>query len=104
MRKRGRVDSNHHELVQAARGIGASVLSLANLGNGAPDLLIGFRGKNYLVEVKTERGKMTADEMQFMVTWNGQNNIVRTCDQLLDLLTNERAEFVQSRETMELQF
>ncbi len=37
MRLKGRTDSNHTEIVKALRKCGALVLSLANLGKGAPD-------------------------------------------------------------------
>jgi hypothetical protein len=46
-----RKDSNHAELVQAARQVGAEVLELYRLP-GALDCLIGFRGALYLVEIK----------------------------------------------------
>ena len=35
MRKHGRRDANHSEIVNALRGIGASVLDLADVGNAA---------------------------------------------------------------------
>lgn len=44
-------DSNHNQLVQAARQVGAEVLELYKLP-GALDCLIGFRGVLYLVEIK----------------------------------------------------
>lgn len=43
MRKYGRTDSNHAEIAAALRKAGASVVSLASVGNGCPDLLVGFR-------------------------------------------------------------
>lgn len=46
-----RKDTNHNELVQAARQVGAEVLELYKLP-GALDCLVGFRGSLYLVEIK----------------------------------------------------
>ena len=53
MRRAARVDGNHAEIVAALRSFpGVSVCSLASLGNGVPDLIVGLAGQNYLVEVK----------------------------------------------------
>lgn len=52
MRFRGRVDLNQKEIVTGLRAAGCSVLSLANIGSNAPDLLVGCRGITYLLEVK----------------------------------------------------
>lgn len=46
-----RVDANHRQLVAVLRDIGAEVLDLHTLP-GALDLLIGYRGVLYLVELK----------------------------------------------------
>lgn len=47
-----RVDANHKEIVKGLRAIGAEVQSLAELGKGAPDALIAFRGRWYVAELK----------------------------------------------------
>ncbi len=52
MRRRARVDSNQALIVETLRGVGAKVEFLAPLGRGVPDLLVAFRGKWYVVEVK----------------------------------------------------
>jgi hypothetical protein len=65
MRKRGKVDANHAEIVRALRGIGAFVQSLADVGNGCPDLLVSFRGKWFVFEVKSPGGKLTPDEARW---------------------------------------
>ena len=44
MRRAARVDSNHIEIVKAFRKLGCSVLSLASLGKGVPDLLVAVHG------------------------------------------------------------
>ena len=48
MRRAAKIDSNHAEIVAALRGIGAYVMSLASVGGGCPDLLVGFRGHTFL--------------------------------------------------------
>ena len=50
--KAARVDANHVAVVAALRKAGATVQSLAGVGKGVPDLLVGIRGKTALLEVK----------------------------------------------------
>lgn len=71
MRRRAKIDSNHHDIADAYRAYGYSVVSLAALGNGIPDLLVA-RGKvAYLVEVKAPRGTLTPHQRAFMAGWKG---------------------------------
>lgn len=58
MRRAAKVDANQDEIVQTYRALGLSVTSLAGLGRGVPDLLVGYRGKLALVEVKQPKGKL----------------------------------------------
>lgn len=76
MTKYGRRDANHTSVVEALRGVGASVLILADVGDGCPDLLIGFRGTNLLLEIKDGRKppskrKLTPAEQKFHANWRG---------------------------------
>ena len=48
-----RVDMNQPEIVADLRGIGATVQHLHMVGKGCPDILVGFRGNNWLFEIKT---------------------------------------------------
>ena len=52
MRRAAKVDANQAEIVQALRQIGAVVQSLAAVGNGCPDLLVGYRNRLFLLELK----------------------------------------------------
>ena len=47
-----RVDANQSLIVRDLRKAGAKVQSLAELGGGVPDLLVGFREKWCLMEIK----------------------------------------------------
>ncbi len=49
-----KVDSNHGIVVDALERAGASVLSLASLGNGAPDVCFGIHGRTHLAEIKPD--------------------------------------------------
>jgi len=51
-----------------------------------PDLLVHSRGVHYLMEVKAEKGKLTADETRWIERWRGQVHIVRSVDDALRVI------------------
>jgi Holliday junction resolvase len=83
---RHRADTNQQEIVDALRKIGVSVLVLSQVGSACPDLMIGWRGKNYLLEIKTENGKLSKVQEEFFDTWRGRCFIVRSVEEALELL------------------
>ena len=83
---RHRADDNQQEIVDALRDIGVSVLVLSQVGFGCPDLLIGWRKNNYLLEIKTENGKLRKSQIEFFDTWKGRVFIVRSVDEAIELL------------------
>ena len=52
MRKRAKLDVNHLEIVATLRKCGASVVSMASLGGGVPDILVGWNSRTCLMEIK----------------------------------------------------
>lgn len=91
-------DSNEPDIVQALLGAGATVTRLGD--SGVPDLLVGYRGKTYLLEVKLPlgprggksarreheggRGDMTAAQVKWWDAWTGEAPvIVRNVDEAL---------------------
>lgn len=67
-----RVDTNHKEIVVALRQAGATVFSLAPMGKGCPDLLVGFGNETMLMEIKKDaKAKFTPDQIKFMAEWKG---------------------------------
>lgn len=77
-------DSNEAEIVAVLKAAGASVVQLSQ--EGVTDLLVGFNETNFLLEVKTGTGKLTAAQIDFFETWNGQKAIVRTPDEALRII------------------
>ena len=78
MRRAARIDGNHNEVVKEFRGYpGVTVLSLAAIGKGVPDLLVSFRGKTWLVEIKMGKGKQNAEQIKFANDWAGCCAVVR---------------------------
>lgn len=76
-----RTDANAAEIFRALEQAGASV------HRGGPlDAIVGFRSKNYLVEVKTARGKLRASQKAFIRAWAGQVAVVRSVDEGLALI------------------
>lgn len=92
VRRAARTDDNHAEVVKALRQIGCSVVSLAAVGAGFPDLAVGYRGRNLLLEVKDgskppSRRKLTDDEAAFMAAWKGQYAVVESAEQAIAVVT-----------------
>lgn len=88
MRRAARVDGNQTQIVDALRKAGCSVLSLASVGGGCPDLVVGVRGKNLLIEVKDgskcpSKRSLTPDELEFFEHWKGCAMIVESVAQAL---------------------
>ena len=91
MSRAAKVDSNQREIVAALRGVGVTVQTLHTVGKGCPDLLIGVRGTNLLIEVKDgakppSARKLTPDEEDWHAKWRGQVAIVESVEQALDLV------------------
>ena len=87
-RRAAAVDANQPEIVKALRDVGASVQHLHTVGKGCPDIAVGFRGKNYLLEIKDgskppSGRKLTTDEAEWHLKWGGAVSIVNTTNEAL---------------------
>lgn len=69
--------------MEALRAHGASVQTLAAVGRGVPDLLVGHAERNLLLEVKAEGGKLTQDQVRWHGEWRGSVVVVRCVDDAL---------------------
>ena len=73
-------DGNQKAIVQALLDAGCRVHYIKQ----PVDLLVGFRGRNYLLEVKQpKKSKTTPAQDLFFATWSGQSVIVRTPEEAL---------------------
>lgn len=91
MRRAARVDANQNEIVQALRDMGASVAITSMVGSGFPDIVVGFRGRNYLIEIKdgskpSSKRKLTPDEQKFFDTWRGIVFIANDINEALEII------------------
>ena len=85
-RRAARVDANHGEIVAEFRRLGCAVESLAGVGKGVPDLLVCAHGRNELVEVKTEKGKLTEDQARWFRKWPAPVHVVRSTEDVAQLV------------------
>lgn len=91
MRRRGRVDSNQSRIVKELRQVGCSVAITSSLGDGFPDLVVGWRGVNYLFEIKDgtlppSGRKLTPEEKIFRSTWAGQYFVIQFTGDALEAM------------------
>jgi len=81
VRRAGKVDRNQPEIVERLRQAGATVQILSAVGQGCPDLLVGIKGRNMLLEIKdgllapSDR-KLTPDQLGWHTEWRGQVTVV----------------------------
>ena len=78
-----KVDDNQRAIVTALRGVGATVAHLHRVGMGCPDLMVGWRGTNYLMECKDgdkplSAQKLTPMQQEFHAGWRGQICVVNS--------------------------
>lgn len=96
MRLKGRTDANHQLIAKTLKQMGCSVISLANVGHGVPDLLCGCGHQTLLIEIKDgdkspSRQKLTEDEQRFHAEWRGGPCVViRSVDEAIQLVETTR--------------
>ena len=96
MRRAARTDGNQTEIVSALRAIGASVSPTHAIGGGFPDLVVGFRKRSVLFEVKDpkqppNKRKLTDDEAIWFGNWKGEAYVIETAEQAIAILMGETA-------------
>lgn len=89
MRRDAKVDANQKVIVSALRDAGVSVYPTHMVGRGFPDLVCGYRGVNYLLEVKDgtkppSARQLTPDEQEFVDRWRGAVIVVEDIDSALN--------------------
>ena len=91
MRRAARTDANQTEIVAALRRVGATVQPLHAVGGGCPDILVGWLGANYLIEIKDgakkpSARKLTPDQVVWHRDWKGQKAIAKNVDEALKII------------------
>lgn len=91
LRRAARIDANQPAIVQGLRKAGCTVQSLAAIGKGCPDIIVGLRGVNYLMEIKDgdkvpSQRKLTPDEKEWIEKWRGQVAVVNSLEEALKII------------------
>ena len=82
--KAHRVDSSQAEIVRALRKAGASVWLTTEVGRGAPDMVVGYKHKTFLLEAKADKGYLTSEQKDWHASWRGRSvMVVRTPQEAL---------------------
>ncbi len=78
-----KVDGNQRDIVLFLQAVGATVVDLHAVGKACPDLLVGWQGVNYLLEVKNPdgRNRLEEDQKGFFASWKGRAPCVVRCIQ-----------------------
>lgn len=92
MRRAAKVDINQTEIVQALRDYpGVTVQMLHAVGMGCPDILVGHKGRNFLLEIKSEWARKGAEltdmQQRWHDQWQGQRAVIRSIDDALEIVT-----------------
>jgi hypothetical protein len=86
-RYNAKVDKNQSEIVAALRGIGASVELTHRVGNDFGDLIVGWAGRTYVMEVKQVKGRESPGQREARQSWRGDTwAVVRSVDDALEVL------------------
>ena len=93
MRRAAKIDSNQNSIVKSLRKIpGVTVAITSALGKGFPDLLVAYKGTNYLIELKDgnkvkSQQKLTPDETEWHNKWTGHVIVCNCIEDVLKVLS-----------------
>lgn len=93
MKRAAKIDDNQRALVSILRQAGYSVLSLAAIGKGVPDLLVARNGVMWLIEVKDgskapSRRRLTPFQKEFHATWRAPILVINSQAEILKFIAN----------------
>ena len=86
-----KVDANQKEIVAALRKIGCSVEHLHTVGAGVPDILVGYQGRNILIEIKDgnkppSQQKLNDKQVEWHSLWRGEVYVINSADSAIKLI------------------
>lgn len=85
-----KVDSNQAQIIADLKKIGVSVLNLSRVGGGCPDILVGWQGKNILIEIKTAKGNLNDLQIEFFEQWKGQKFVCKSINEIIEIINNKK--------------
>ena len=83
-------DSSQDGIVAALKGAGCTVQDMSRIGD-VPDLLVGHKGRNYLIECKPLEGDkrqltLNPKQVKWHEGWRGQVQIAHTPEDALAII------------------
>lgn len=86
MRRAAKQDASQWPIVEALRKIGARVYFM-----GKPvDLLVAWRGQWHVLEVKSEGGRLTQAQVQFIAENTAPVHVVQTVDEAFAAILGDK--------------
>ena len=84
-------DATQNGIRDALVSAGATVQDLSRIGGGVPDLLVGYKGANYLIECKSPTGVklqtgLRPTQEDWHGKWTGQVNVANSPEQALAII------------------
>ena len=70
-------------------------MHMHELGKGRPDICVGWRGRNFLFEIKdptkpNNQRALTDDEKAIHLAWQGQISVIETSEEALNVLKESK--------------
>jgi hypothetical protein len=93
VRHAARIDGNQNEIVEALRSIpDLSVSVTSRVGRGFVDIVVGYRGANFMFELKDPTKpkadqELTPEQQKFHAAWKGQIQKVFSLKEIITTLT-----------------
>ena len=85
-----KVDSNQAQIIADLKKNGVSVLNLSRVGGGCPDILVGWQGKNILIEIKTAKGNLNDLQIEFFEQWKGPKFVCKSINEIIEIINNKK--------------
>lgn len=98
-----KVDLNQKAIVSELEKLGCSVVSLASVGKGCPDIAVAMIGKTFLIEIKNSDRywKMEPLQIKFLIAWKADVPIIESVEDARAFVTAVRtdkyAEWVRNK-------
>jgi hypothetical protein len=90
-RRAARRDANERAIINALESVGATVMQVSE--KGFPDLVVGYLGITWLMEVKAPGKGLTADQQDFHKAWRGSRiHVVESVEQAFRAIGLELAD------------
>jgi len=79
-------DGNQKEIERVLRQLNIPYKDTSKVGGGFSDMVVGYKGINYLLELKVGKNKLQQNQIDFHDIWKGKIDVVRNIDEVLELL------------------